>query len=442
MTDTMGTMDIAFPNLGIYLENVPQYIYIGDFGIAIYGIMIAIGMILGIIMAAHIAKKTGQDPDKYWDMSLWVIIFALIGARIYYVIFFWEAYEDDLLQIFNLRAGGLAIYGGVIAGVITAYVYSVIKKMYLPEILDTLVYGLLVGQIIGRWGNFFNREVFGEYSDNLLAMRLPIDMVRSRDITDELAATITEGTNYIQVHPTFLYESLWNLGLLIIMLLYLKHRRFKGQMFLIYLAGYGIGRAWIESIRTDQLYIPGTEIPVNLVMAVVLAVVSVVAILYICNKKKGEPPVGLGIRDKSEETEAGEESVPDEADAAQETEEAEAEEPAADEAAQTEDEESAAEEAEAEEPAADEADAAQETEEAGAEEPAADEAAQTEDEESAAEETEEPEAAGEPAPEEVKGAEEAEVGEPAAAEAEEEESEAVPEVVIFDEYEGPEEESE
>ena len=394
MTDTMGTMDIAFPNLGIYLENVPQYIYIGDFGIAIYGIMIAIGMILGIIMAAHIAKKTGQDPDKYWDMSLWVIIFALIGARIYYVIFFWEAYADDLLQIFNLRAGGLAIYGGVIAGVITAYVYSVIKKMYLPEILDTLVYGLLVGQIIGRWGNFFNREVFGEYSDNLLAMRLPIDMVRSRDITDELAATITEGTNYIQVHPTFLYESLWNLGLLIIMLLYLKHRRFKGQMFLIYLAGYGIGRAWIESIRTDQLYIPGTEIPVNLVMAVVLAVVSVVAILYICNKKKGEPPVGLGIRDKAveaEETEAGEES-------------------AAAETAQTEDEETAADEAG----------------EAEAEEPAAEEAQMTE-------------AAGESAPEE---AEEAEAEEPAAAEAEEEESEAVPEVVIFDEYEGPEEESE
>ena len=386
MTDTMGTMDIAFPNLGIYLENVPQYIYIGNFGIAIYGIMIAIGMILGIIMAAHIAKKTGQDPDKYWDMSIWVIIFALIGARIYYVIFFWEAYADDLLQIFNLRAGGLAIYGGVIAGVITAYVYSVIKKMYLPEILDTLVYGLLVGQIIGRWGNFFNREVFGEYSDNLLAMRLPIDMVRARDITDELAATITEGTNYIQVHPTFLYESLWNLGLLIIMLLYLKHRRFKGQMFLIYLAGYGIGRAWIESIRTDQLYIPGTEIPVNMVMAIVLATVSVVAILYVCHKKKGEPPVGLGIREKaegSEETEAGEEP------AAEETEESEAEESAA------------------------EAEAPEET--AASEEPA---------EEKTAEEPAEEETAEEPA---------AGADTPAGGE------EAGPAVVIFDEYEGPEE---
>ena len=407
MTDTMGTMDIAFSNLGIYLENVPQYIYIGDFGIAIYGIMIAIGMILGIIMAAHIAKKTGQDPDTYWDMSLWVIIFALIGARIYYVIFFWEAYADDLTQIFNIRAGGLAIYGGVIAGVITAYVYSVVKKLYLPEILDTLVYGLLVGQIIGRWGNFFNREVFGEYTDNILAMRLPIDMVRERDISDALAATIAEGTNYIQVHPTFLYESLWNLALLIFMILYLKKRRFKGQMFLIYLAGYGIGRAWIESIRTDQLYIPGTEIPVNMVMAIVLAVVSILAILYLCNKKKDEPPVGLGIREKT--AAAADESAEEE------------KEPAAEETA-----------GEEEEPAADES--------AGEEEPAAKDTAG--EEKTAEEETDTPVETMEEGPASGKPAEGA--GEPAKAQqpaeetAQEEPTAKEPEVIIFDEYEDPE----
>ena len=296
MLDTMGTMDIAFPNLGIYLENVPQYIYIGDFGIALYGIMIAIGMILGIVMAAHIAKKTGQNPDTYWDISIWLIVFALIGARIYYVIFFWEAYADNPMQIFNIRAGGLAIYGGVIAGIITAYVYCVIRKLYLPKVLDTVVYGLLVGQIIGRWGNFFNREVFGEYTDNLFAMRLPIDMVRERDITSDLAAHIAEGTNYIQVHPTFLYESLWNLALLIFLLVYLKHRRFKGQIFWMYIAGYGIGRAWIEYIRTDQLYVPGTTIPVNMVLAIVLAAAAIVIILYICHKRKGQPAVGCGLK--------------------------------------------------------------------------------------------------------------------------------------------------
>lgn len=286
MAEQMGQMDIAFPNLGIYLSNVPQAFYIGGFRVALYGCMIALGMLLGILTAARIAGKTGQSEETYWDISIWLIVFSVIGARIYYVIFFWDAYKDDLSQIFNLRAGGLAIYGGVIGGVLTAYVYCTVKKLYLPEVLDTTVYGLLVGQIIGRWGNFFNREVFGGYSDGLLAMRLPIDAVRSRDITAELSAHIAEGTNYIQVHPTFLYEGLWNLGVLLLLLVYLRRRRFKGEIFLLYMAGYGIGRAWIESIRTDQLYITGTSIPVNLVMGVVLAAVSVTAIAAIRLRSK------------------------------------------------------------------------------------------------------------------------------------------------------------
>lgn len=286
MAEQMGQMDIAFPNLGIYLSNVPQAFYIGGFRVALYGCMIALGMLLGILTAARIAGKTGQSEETYWDISIWLIVFSVIGARIYYVIFFWDAYKNDLSQIFNLRAGGLAIYGGVIGGVLTAYVYCTVKKLYLPEVLDTTVYGLLVGQIIGRWGNFFNREVFGGYSDGLLAMRLPIDAVRSRDITAELSAHIAEGTNYIQVHPTFLYEGLWNLGVLLLLLVYLRRRRFKGEIFLLYMAGYGIGRAWIESIRTDQLYITGTSIPVNLVMGVVLAAVSVTAIAAIRLRSK------------------------------------------------------------------------------------------------------------------------------------------------------------
>lgn len=292
MPDMMNQMDIAFPNLGIYLENVPQAFYIGGFRIALYGCMIALGMMLGILMAAQVAKKTGQSPDTYWDISVWLIIFSLIGARIYYVIFFWDAYKDNLLQIFNFRAGGLAIYGGVIGGILTTYVYCLIKKKFLPEILDTAVYGLLVGQIIGRWGNFFNREVFGGYTDGLLAMRLPISMVRDRDITPELAAHIADGTNYIQVHPTFLYEGLWNLGLLILLLLFLKHRRFKGEIFFLYLAGYGIGRAWIEAIRTDQLYIGSTSVPVNMVMGIVLAAAAILAIVLISirQKKNGNDP--------------------------------------------------------------------------------------------------------------------------------------------------------
>ena len=279
MQDIMGEMDIAFPHLGIYLRDVPKTIMIGSFGIAIYGIVVATGMLLGLAFAAHIGKKTGQDPDTYWDMSIWLIIFSIVGARIYYVIFMWDMYKDNLLQIFNLRGGGLAIYGGIIAGVTTVYVYCRRKKQNLPLMLDTCAYGLLLGQIIGRWGNFFNREVFGEYTDSLLAMRIPVSMVRQSDISETIAAHMAEGTNYIQVHPTFLYEGLWNLMLLVLLLVYLKHKKFDGEIILLYFAGYGIGRAWIEFIRTDQLYVPGTHVPVSMALGITLTVVSMTLII-------------------------------------------------------------------------------------------------------------------------------------------------------------------
>jgi phosphatidylglycerol:prolipoprotein diacylglycerol transferase len=281
MAEMMGEMDIAFPNLGIYLANVPKTIMIGSFGIALYGVVIAIGMILGLTLSSKIAGRTGQDPDTIWDLAASLIIFSIIGARIYYVIFMWDFYKDNPMQIFNLRGGGLAIYGGIIAGVITLFVYCRRKGKSFPLLLDTVIYGLLVGQILGRWGNFFNREVFGEYTDSLFAMRIPVAMVRERDISASIAAHMTEGTNYIQVHPTFLYEGMWNLMLLILLLIYLKHKKFDGEIALLYFAGYGIGRALIESIRTDQLYITGTTIPVSMMLGIVMAVVSIIAILCI-----------------------------------------------------------------------------------------------------------------------------------------------------------------
>ena len=284
MQEIMDTMDIAFPHLNIYLRNVPKTFSIGGFSIAMYGVVIALSMLAGIVMAAHMAKKTGQDPDVYWDISLYIIISSIIGARIYYVIFFWDFYKDDPIQVFNLRGGGLAIYGGIIAAVMVVFLYCK-KKKYSPFLLlDTAAYGLVLGQIIGRWANFFNREVFGDYTDSLLAMRLPLEMVRQRDISENIAAHIVEGTNYIQVHPTFLYESLWNVGVLLVMLLFLKHKKFDGEVFLVSLVGYGIGRAWIEYIRTDQLYIQGTKVPVSLVLSLVIIVFSV--IIDITQRKK------------------------------------------------------------------------------------------------------------------------------------------------------------
>lgn len=266
----MDLMDIAFPNMGIYLRNVPKSFSVFGFEIALYGVIIGIGVIAGIMMAARWAKVTGQDPEVYWDFAIYAVIFSIIGARIYYVIFEWDNYKNNLLGILNLREGGLAIYGGVIAAFTTLFIYAKLKKQNAFRMADTGVLGLILGQVIGRWGNFTNREVFGEYTNNFFAMRLPVDAVRSIDISDSLAEHIVEGTNYIQVHPTFLYESLWNLGILILMLLYYKHKKFEGEIALLYLGGYGLGRAWIEGIRTDQLFIPGTQVPVSQVLAIVL----------------------------------------------------------------------------------------------------------------------------------------------------------------------------
>lgn len=286
MNDIMNTADIAFPHLNLYLENVPKTFSVFGFQIALYGVLIGIGVLSGVLIAAYIARKEKVDPDIIWDFVIYAIIFSIIGARIYYVIFSWDMYKDNLLEIFNLRNGGLAIYGGVIAAFITLYVYCRIKKQSFLQIADICVPGLVLGQVIGRWGNFTNREVFGEYTDNLFAMRLPIEAVRNRDISANIAAHIADGTNYIQVHPTFLYESLWNLILLCIMLLYRSHKKFEGEMWLLYLGGYGLGRFWIEGIRTDQLYVIGTTIPVSQLLAIVLVVISAAAEIVIRNRLK------------------------------------------------------------------------------------------------------------------------------------------------------------
>ena len=279
-------MSIRFPHLGIYLPNVGKTISVFGFDIAYYGITIAIAMIVGISIALHEAKRTGQNQDTYLDLLMLTMLTSVVGARIYYVIFSWSNYKDNLGEILNIRNGGLAIYGGIIAGVITVFVYSKITKMKFLQIADTVWMGLAAGQIIGRWGNFFNREAFGEYTNNLLAMQLPVSAVRKNEITSAMWNHVVTigGVEYIQVHPTFLYEGLWNLMVLLFLFWFRKRKKFEGELFFCYLAGYGAGRFWIESLRTDQLLLPGIHVPVSQMLSAVLVIVSLSVI--ICKRRK------------------------------------------------------------------------------------------------------------------------------------------------------------
>lgn len=268
--------DLSFVNLGITIEHLPNSITLFGFRIAFYGIIIGLGMLAGMAIACSDAKRRGQDPDLYLDFALYAIIFSIIGARAYYVIFDWDSYKDNLLQIFNLRAGGLAIYGGVIAGALTLMIFTRIKKISFFSMADSGVLGLITGQIMGRWGNFFNCEAFGGYTENLLAMRIRKSLVNPSMISAELEQhqIVEDGIAYIQVHPTFLYESVWNLGVLLFMLWYRKKKKFEGEMLWIYFLGYGLGRVWIEGLRTDQLLIPGTGLAVSQMLSAVMVLIA------------------------------------------------------------------------------------------------------------------------------------------------------------------------
>lgn len=281
---------IEFPHLGIHLNHVIQTIHIFSFPVAVYGITMALGILSGLFMASWVAKKTGQDPEDYTNIALLGIVLGLLGARTYYVVFSWDYYRLHPGEILDFRGGGLALFGSLIGAVAAVLIYCHRKHLRIPLVLDTACTGMVTGQIIGRWGNFFNREAFGEYTDNLFAMRLPVSDVRADEVTAlmrEHQQTI-DGTVYIQVHPTFLYESLWNLGVLIILLVMtLKGtKRRDGEIFLWYLLLYGIGRFWIEGLRTDQLLIPGTQVAVSQVLAALLAAVAAVLIIIIRKDSK------------------------------------------------------------------------------------------------------------------------------------------------------------
>lgn len=275
-------MEINFPNLGIYLDHVGKSISIFGFSIAYYGIVIVTGMMIAIWIAQREAKRTGQNPEQYLDLAMIGIAAGILGARIYYVIFAWDYYKDDLLSIFNIRQGGLAIYGGIIGACIAVVIYSRKKKQNFGLLMDTASMSIVFGQIMGRWGNFFNREAFGDYTNNLFAMQLPVSAVRANEITQKMwdHVVTVNGVEYIQVHPTFLYESLWNVGVLLFLFWFRKRKKFNGEVFLMYLIGYGLGRIWVEGLRTDQLLLPVVGLPVSQLLSGCLVVGCTILVVW------------------------------------------------------------------------------------------------------------------------------------------------------------------
>ena len=267
--------DIKFPHLGLEF-NVGNGFTIFGIEIAFYGIIIALGMIIAAVVCFEYIKKIGQDVNLYMDYFIFGVIGAIIGARIYYVIFEWDFYSRFPEEILNLRGGGLAIYGAIIGAVLVLLIFCKIKKTKPLQMLDVIVIGLLIGQIIGRWGNFFNREAYGGYTDCLFAMQIP---VKDAAVVTKDLVVATDSGFYVQVHPTFLYESFLNSVVLTLMLVFRKTLKFEGENLCRYLLGYGVIRFFIEGMRTDQLQFKG--VAVSQVLSAVLAVGALVTIVVV-----------------------------------------------------------------------------------------------------------------------------------------------------------------
>ncbi len=300
---------ISFPNIGLYLNNVPDGFQLFGIEIKLYGVVIAFGAILAFLIASKEAKRTGQDPELYLDYLLVMIIPAVACARLYYVIFSWEYYFlpgasfwETFLRIVNLRQGGLAIYGGLIGGILVCLIFSKVRKVSFFQMMDTIAIGVPLAQMIGRFGNFFNREAFGSYTDSLFAMALPLEYFEQNGsllgyqftgvITEEMMANVVDGC--IWVHPTFLYEGMWNLALFAFLMFWRKKKTFHGELLTIYLGGYGLGRFLVEGLRTDPLMIGDTNLRVSQVLALCLVVMAIAFYVIRFIQAKKQPVVASG----------------------------------------------------------------------------------------------------------------------------------------------------
>lgn len=255
---------VGFPKLGIDKINISPYIDIFGFNIYWYGVIIALGMSLAILYAFFNANKFGVDKNKMIDVVIVGIICGIVGARVYYVIFSLDNFSGNFWKIFDLRTGGLAIYGGIIFAFVSGFLVCRYKKIKFLPLADMTSIGFLLGQGIGRWGNFINIEAYGSHTD------LPWGMT-SNEIP----------INLQPVHPTFSYESIWCILGFILFNLLLRYRKFDGQVVLMYMAWYGFERFFVEGLRTDSLWLIPNVIRVSQFISIILFIVSVVLLIYI-----------------------------------------------------------------------------------------------------------------------------------------------------------------
>lgn len=266
-------MTVAFPKLNLSFELDRVAFYFSNYPVYWYGVIIAIGLVMGIITATYTAKRLGSDSDIPLDLAIFCGPVAVVFARLYYVIFRLDYYLENPMDIFNLRAGGIAIYGAVIGAVISAFIYSRVKKYPCLRVFDIGAVGLITGQMIGRWGNFVNQEAFGGNTS------LPWGMI-SEGTKEYLSGLKLAGERVnpeLPVHPTFLYESLWCLAVLIVLIFLVRRHKFDGQIFFAYASLYGLGRFWIEGLRTDSLMFG----PLRISQLVALLCIIVFGALYL-----------------------------------------------------------------------------------------------------------------------------------------------------------------
>lgn len=290
-TETIGSLDyneIVFPKLGIDLHLDSTAFEIGGLSIQWYGILITLGLVLALIYAFTQVKQYGLHPERFLDAVIGGIIGGIVGARTYYVLLNWDNYAGDWKSIFNLREGGLAIYGGIIGGLLVGCLVAKLRKIRILPLLDIVGIGFLLGQSIGRWGNFFNQEAFGCNTDSIFGMsggRIQDWITNSYPYTSYYANFGTQLDASQPVHPCFLYESIWCLlGFVLLAIFAKKIRRYDGQIFLIYIGWYGLERAFVEGLRTDSLVIG--NIRISQLLAILCVVASVVLQIVIGTKVK------------------------------------------------------------------------------------------------------------------------------------------------------------